>query len=255
MAKLSGKTALITGGSKGIGLAIARDILREGGKVAITGRSQAALDEARQELGGEGVLTFACDVCDREGAQACISETVQQFGRIDILINNAALDRPSGPTISTPMADFEETYAVNVFAPLFWTQQVWKASMEEQGGVVLMVSSLGSVSLFANMGAYHSSKAALNHLTRILAAEVGPGVRVNAILPGLIKTEMSRSAWGKHEEAFARNLPMERLGTVEDVASAALFLISDDSAWITGETLVIDGGTLIQWGRMRKKQS
>jgi len=253
VAKLSGKTALITGGSQGIGLAIAQAFIREGSKVVITGRSQIALDKARAQLGEDQVLTCAGDVRDREHAQATIAAAMERFGGIDILVNNAALERSSGPAITTSMDEFEETYAVNVFAPLYWTQQVWQASMQTHGGNVLMISSLGSITLYANMGAYLSSKAALNHLTRTLAAEVGPDVRVNAILPGLIKTEMSRKAWEPYEEKFARNLPLERLGEPEDVAQAAVFLASDDSSWITGESLVIDGGTIIQWGRLRKK--
>ncbi len=251
--KLSGKTALITGGSQGIGLAIAQAFIQEGGQLVITGRSQSALDQAVALLGADKVLAYAGDVRDREHARATIAAAMQRFGCIDILVNNAALERSSGPVITTPLDEFEETYAVNVFAPLHWTQQVWQASMKAHGGNVLMISSLGSITLYANMGAYLSSKAALNHLTRTLAAEIGPGVRVNAILPGLIKTEMSKKAWGPYEEKFARNLPMERLGEPEDIARAAVFLASDDSSWITGESLVIDGGTIIQWGRMRKK--
>lgn len=251
--KLSGKTALITGGSQGIGLAIAQAFIQEGAKVVITGRTQSALDQAVELLGADRALACAGDVRDRAHTQATVAAALQRFGRIDILVNNAALERSSGPAISTSLDEFEETYAVNVFAPLYWTQQVWQASMQIHGGNVLMISSLGSISLYANMGAYMTSKAALNHLTRVLAAEVGPGVRVNAILPGLIKTEMSRKAWEPYEERFARNLPMERLGEPEDIAKAAVFLASDDSSWITGESLLIDGGTLIQWGRLRKK--
>jgi NAD(P)-dependent dehydrogenase (short-subunit alcohol dehydrogenase family) len=253
VAKLSGKTALITGGSQGIGLAIAQAFIEEGGQVVITGRSQSALDQAVTQLGAEKVLACAGDVRDREHARSTVAASMERFGRIDILVNNAALERSSGPAITTSLDEFEETFAVNLFAPLNWTQLVWKASMQAHGGNVLMISSLGSITLYANMGAYQASKAALNHLTRTLAAEVGPGVRVNAILPGLIKTEMSRKAWEPNEEKFSRNLPMERLGEPEDVAKAAVFLASDDSSWITGESLVIDGGTIIQWGRLRKK--
>jgi 3-oxoacyl-[acyl-carrier protein] reductase len=125
--------------------------------------------------------------------------------------------------------------------------------MKEHGGVVLNNASLGAFALFPNMGAYNSSKAALVHLTRVLAAELGPKVRVNAVAPGLIKTEMSRRAWSRIEEKFAARLPLERLGEAEDVARAALFLLGDDSSWITGETLVVDGGTIVQWGKLPRR--
>jgi len=252
MARLDGKVVLITGGSQGIGFAMAKEVLAEGGQVVITGRNQPALDAARDQL-GDRVMTFAGDASDRQATQECVNLAVSRFGRIDVLVNNAALDRPSGPTITASLKDFEETYALNVFAPLFWSQEVWRASMEEHGGVILNVSSLGGTHLYPHMGAYLSSKAALNHLTRILAAELGPGVRVNAIAPGLIKTEMSKSAWSKHETRFAAALPLERLGEPVDVARSAIFLMCDDSAWVTGEILLIDGGTVIQWGRPHKK--
>jgi len=252
MEKLEGKVVLITGGSAGIGLAIAEEVLAEGGQVVITGRGQAALDKAREQLGGS-VMTFAGDAGDREATRQCVDLAVSRFGRIDVLVNNAALERPSGPTITAKLGDFEDTYALNVFAPLFWSQEVWRASMEEHGGVIINMSSLGGTHLYPNMGAYLSSKAALNHLTRILAAELGPGVRVNAIAPGLIKTEMSKSAWSKVETRFAAALPLQRLGEPIDVARAAIFLMSEDSAWITGDVLLIDGGTVVQWGRAHKK--
>jgi NAD(P)-dependent dehydrogenase (short-subunit alcohol dehydrogenase family) len=249
MGKLDGKVALITGGSRGIGFAIAKEIVTEGGRVLITGREQATLDSAGLKL-GDCASTFAGDAADREKARECVGQAIAKFGRIDILVNNAALQRQSGPTISMPIEDCEATYAVNVFAPLFWAQEVWKASMREHGGAVLNVSSLGAFALYPNMGAYHSSKAALNHLTRILAAEMGPGVRVNAVAPGIIRTEMSSEAWENREERFTRRMPLGRLGEPEDVARSVLFLVCDESSWITGETLVIDGGSIVQGARM-----
>ena len=121
--------------------------------------------------------------------------------------------------------------------------------MKDRGGVILNMASLGGLGLHPDMGAYLTSKAGLIHLTRILAAEMAPQVRVNAMAPGLIKTEMSSSAWRENEERISRRLPLGRLGEVEDVAASALFLVGDDSAWITGETLIIDGGTMVQTGR------
>lgn len=253
MGKLENRTALITGGSRGIGYAIAEALVAEGASVMITGRTAETLESARARL-GEAAAIFVGDAGDQGAARACIEETLQRFGRLDMLVNNAAVDVQSGPTISMPVEEFAAIYELNVYAPLFWTQVAWQAFMEQHGGVVLNIASLGAIALYPNMGAYNSSKAALVHLTRALAAELGPGVRVNALAPGLIKTEMSQSAWGRMEEKFASRLPLERLGESEDVASAALFLLSDDSSWITGETLVIDGGTIVQWGRSPRKK-
>jgi NAD(P)-dependent dehydrogenase (short-subunit alcohol dehydrogenase family) len=248
LAKLSDKTAIITGGSRGIGFAIAEKFIAEGARVMITGRDGASLDSAKARL-GDSSSSMAGEVADPDHAAACIDRVMSLFGRIDILVNNAAIDLQSGPTVSMPTADFEATLRANLIAPLFWSQRVWEAHMKDRGGVILNMASLGGLGLHPDMGAYLTSKAGLIHLTRILAAEMAPQVRVNAMAPGLIKTEMSSSAWRENEERISRRLPLGRLGEVEDVAASALFLVGDDSAWITGETLIIDGGTMVQTGR------
>ena len=248
MTNLDGKTALITGGSRGIGFAIAETFLSAGARVMITGRQQEVLENARERLGGR-VIVFCGDAASVGVAEACIDETMRRFGAVDILVNNAALNPQKGATIDMALEDFDAAYALNVRAPLMWTQLAWRQSMREKGGTVLNVSSLGGLTLYPNMGAYNSSKAALNHLTRVLAAELGPRVRVNAVVPGLIKTEASSPAWRDREERIAGKLPLERLGESDDVAKSVLFLVSDDASWITGASLTIDGGALIQWGR------
>jgi NAD(P)-dependent dehydrogenase (short-subunit alcohol dehydrogenase family) len=253
MGKLDGRVALITGGSRGIGYAIAETLVGEGARVMLTARTPDTLAGAGERL-GEVAATFVGDVADHDSAEACIQETLERFGRLDMLVNNAALDTQSGPTVSMPVTEFARIFEVNVYAPLFWTQLAWQAAMRDHGGVVLNVASLGAFALYPNMGAYNSSKAALVHLTRALAAELGPRVRVNALAPGLIKTEMSEREWARIEERFARRLPLERLGESEDCARAALFLLCDDSSWITGETLVVDGGTIVQWGKAHRKK-
>jgi NAD(P)-dependent dehydrogenase (short-subunit alcohol dehydrogenase family) len=254
MDKLADRVALITGGSRGIGFATAQALVEEGARVMLTGRTRETLERACGQL-GDAAEFFVGDAGDRDSARACIDDVLQRFGRLDMLFNNAAIDAQSGPTISMPVGEFARIFELNVYAPLFWTQLAWDAYMREHGGAVLNNASLGAMALFPNMGAYNSSKAALVHLTRVLAAELGPKVRVNALAPGLIKTEMSRSAWSRMEDRFASRLPLERLGESEDVARAALFLLSDDSSWITGETLVIDGGTIVQWGKTPRKKA
>jgi NAD(P)-dependent dehydrogenase (short-subunit alcohol dehydrogenase family) len=161
------------------------------------------------------------------------------------------MDPQTETTISMPSEDFEATLRLNLTAPLFWSQYVWQAHMKDHGGVILNISSLGGFALHPHMGAYLTSKAGLVHLTRTLAAELGPQVRVNAIAPGLVKTEMSSSAWRGNEDRWARRLPMQRLGEAQDIADSALFLVSEDSSWITGETLIVDGGTAVHTGRPR----
>lgn len=250
MAKLDNKVAIITGGSRGIGFAIADRFLAEGARVMITGRNETPLESAGKRL-GQGAVTMTGDAANEGHARECVDEVMRQFGRIDILVNNAAMDPQSEATISMPPAEFEATLRLNLTAPLFWSQRVWEAHMRDHGGVILNIASLGGFALHPEMGAYLTSKAGLVHLTRTLAAETGPQVRVNAIAPGLIKTEMSSSAWRGNEERWARRLPMERLGEAEDVAASALFLASEDSSWITGETLVLDGGTAVSTGRPR----
>ena len=248
MSRLEDKVAIVTGASRGIGYAIAAALVEAGASVMITGRREDSLRAAAAGL-GERAATWCGDAASAEVAEACIGETLRRFGSIDILVNNAALNPQKGPTIAMALDDFDAAYALNVRAPLVWTQLAWNRWMRESGGAVLNISSLGGVTLYPNMGAYNSSKAALNHLTRVLAAELGPRVRVNALVPGIIKTEASSPAWRDREERIAGKLPMERLGECEDVAKAALFLVSDDASWITGASLTIDGGALIQWGR------
>ena len=176
------------------------------------------------------------------------------YGRIDILVNNAAMNPQMGPTIDLALDDFDAVLRLNLRAPLMWSQQSWRASMRGHGGVILNVASLGGLMLYPHMGAYNTSKAALVYLTKVLAAELGPQVRVNALAPGVIRTEMSMAAWrGERGAKFAARLPLQRLGEAQDVARSALFLVSDAAAWITGETLTIDGGTAVQMGRARPR--
>lgn len=244
---------MIVGGSQGIGLAIAREFMAAGAGVAIVARRRDRLDAARSELGPE-LVTIVGDAAADETAAHATEEVLRRFGRLDILINNAAVNPQTGALIDMPLDDFDAVMHLNLRGPLAWSQYAWRATMKDKGGVILNVASLGGLMLYPNMGAYNTSKAALIYLTKALAAELGPRVRVNALAPGLIRTEMSIGAWqGKHGEGFAARLPLQRLGEPADVARSALFLASDDAAWITGETLTIDGGTAVHQGRARSR--
>jgi NAD(P)-dependent dehydrogenase (short-subunit alcohol dehydrogenase family) len=245
--RLDRKVALVTGASKGIGRAIASAFAASGAKVMISSRKQDALDQAATTMAGE-VATFAAHAGDPEQAVACIDATVERFGAVDILVNNAATNPYFGPTIDIDVSRFDKTVEVNWRGPLVWTQCAWRASMQQRGGVVLNIASIGGLSVEPTIGIYNGTKAALIHLTRTLAAELAPGVRVNAIAPGLVKTDMARALWEPNEEAIARHMPLKRLGEPADIANAAVFLASDAASWITGTTTVIDGGALLGAG-------
>jgi len=165
-----------------------------------------------------------------------------RFGRVDILVNNAATNPYHGDLLDLDLPRAEKTVRVNQYGMIAWTRCAWRAWMAEHGGAVINIASVGGLIVDPHIGYYNATKAAMLHMTRQLAYELGPSARVNAIAPGLIKTELARAVWEVRETVLTAKLPMRRLGTVEDVANAALFLASDASSWMTGQTLVLDGG-------------
>jgi NAD(P)-dependent dehydrogenase (short-subunit alcohol dehydrogenase family) len=245
---LDGRVAVITGGSRGIGLAIAHGYRAAGAHVTIAARKPDGLASARAELeatpGGGGVHTVVANAGEPADAQRCVDETMERFGRVDILVNNAATNPYHGALIDLDLPRAEKTVRVNQYGLIAWTRCAWKASMAEHGGVVVNIASVGGLIVDPHIGYYNATKAAMLHLTRQLAYELGPRARVNAIAPGLIKTELARAVWEVREPILTAKLPLRRLGTPEDVANAALFLASDASSWMTGQTLVLDGGAL-----------
>ena len=248
--RLDGKTALVTGASRGIGQAIALAFSSAGASVMISSRKAEALARSAGEIDaakGEGAGAVDWTVAnagDPEQAAACVAATVERFGAVDILVNNAATNPYYGPIMDLDTARADKTVRVNQTGYLEWVQAAWRAGMSERGGAVLNLASIGGLSVEGGIGWYNVTKAAVIHLTSQLAGELGPTVRVNALAPGLVKTEFARALWEPGEEAIARRLPLRRLGEVGDIAAAALFLCSDASSWITGHTLVIDGGAL-----------
>jgi len=216
----------------------------------ITSRKADACQQAAREL-GEGAHFEAGHIGREEDAQRVVGATLDRLGRLDILVNNAATNPYAGPTLEVDRPRWEKTLEINLTAPLFWTQLVWRRWMEEHGGVVLNVASVGGFSTSPILGVYDVTKAALIHLTRQLAAEMGPGVRVNAIAPGLIKTDFARTLWeGGRGDKVAEAYPLKRLGEPEDVAAAALYLAAETGSWMTGQTLILDGGGLIGFQRV-----
>jgi NAD(P)-dependent dehydrogenase (short-subunit alcohol dehydrogenase family) len=247
--RVEGKVALVTGGSRGIGRAIAEGLAASGASVLLSSRKQGDLETAAAEIRaatGADVAVFAANAGEPDQTEACVAATVERFGGVDILVNNAATNPYFGPTMEIDAGRFDKTVAVNWRGPLLWTQAVWRASMAERGGVVLNIASVGGLAVEPSIGVYNGTKAAVIHLTRQLALELSPGARVNAIAPGLVKTDMARALWEPNEEAIARHTPVGRLGEPEDIANAAVFLCSDAASWITGTTLVVDGGALLR---------
>jgi NAD(P)-dependent dehydrogenase (short-subunit alcohol dehydrogenase family) len=244
--RLDGKVALVTGGSRGIGRAIASCFARAGAAVMIAARREPDLAEAAQQITGAGALAAYCvaNAGDEADAERCVAATVQRFGSLDVLVNNAATNPYFGPMMEIDQARAAKTVMVNQTGVLTWTQCAWRAAMAEHGGAVINVSSIGGLSVEPGIGWYNVTKAAVAHLTRQLAFELGPAVRVNALAPGLVRTDFARALWENHGDAVARRLPLRRLGEPEDIASAALFLASEAASWVTGHVLVVDGGAL-----------
>jgi NAD(P)-dependent dehydrogenase (short-subunit alcohol dehydrogenase family) len=248
--RLDGKTALVTGGSRGIGQAMALAMAASGASVMISSRREEGLidsvgliDAAKGDRAGP-VAWHVANAGDPDQAEACVAATVERFGSIDILVNNAAANPYFGPIMGIDRSRADKMVRVNQTGYLEWVQAAWRAGMSEQGGVVLNMASVGGLTVEGGIGWYNVTKAAVIHLTSQLAGELGPLVRVNALAPGLVKTEFARALWEGGEESISSRLPLGRLGTVEDIANAGLFLCSDEASWITGHTLVIDGGAL-----------
>jgi NAD(P)-dependent dehydrogenase (short-subunit alcohol dehydrogenase family) len=245
----------VTGASRGIGRAVARGLAAAGADVVLSSRKldvlEATAAELRTELAELGdrageLAVVAANAGDPDAAAAAVDATLERFGAVDILVNNAATNPYFGHAIDIELGAFDKTVEVNWRGPLLWSQLAWRRWMQEHGGVICNVASIGGMSVETNIGVYNGTKAALLHLTRTLAAELAPGVRVNAVAPGLVKTDMARALWEPHEEAIARQVPLARLGEPVDIADATVFLCSDAASWITGTSLVVDGGMLLQ---------
>ncbi|MEC8985715.1 MAG: SDR family oxidoreductase [Actinomycetota bacterium] len=244
---LNGKAALITGGSKGIGKSISKTFAEAGAKVMITSRKANVCEAAAEEIGNACVWE-AGNVGDAEHMEAAIDRCISDLGGVDVLVNNAATNPYAGPMIDADLPRWKKTIDVNMTAPFAWTQMAWQKYQQENGGVVLNISSVGGLQTNPMLGVYDVTKAGLIHMTKQFAAELAPGVRVNAICPGLIKTDFARMLWeGDAGDMVAQQYPLKRLGEVEDIAGAALYLAADTGSWITGQAIVLDGGGLIKF--------
>jgi NAD(P)-dependent dehydrogenase (short-subunit alcohol dehydrogenase family) len=242
--RLDGKVALVTGASKGIGKAMAGAMAASGASVMLSSRKAELLEQAAAGLPGT-VAWHAANAGDSDAAARCVEATIERFGSIDILVNNAATNPYYGPLMGISESQAAKTTQVNQWGMVLWSQLVWRAWMEDHGGSILNIASVGGLAVERSIPYYNGTKAAVIHLTRHLAAELGPGVRVNAIAPGLVTTDFARALWEDHGDELAATLPLGRLGVPADIAGAAVFLVSEAAAWITGVTLPVDGGTLV----------
>lgn len=237
---LKGRVALVTGASKGIGFAIAKTMAESGAKVMLSSRKEDQLRSAAANIDGETEV-FAANAGDLEAASRCVDATLERFGAVDILVNNAATNPYFGKTLGVDESRFAKTFDVNLKGPLFWSQIVYERWMKEHPGVIMNIASVGGMRAEIGLGVYNLTKAALIHMTRQLASELGPS-RVVGIAPGLVKTDFAAVLVDNFGDALAARLPTKRLGEPQDIANLAVFLASDAASWITGETYVIDGG-------------
>lgn len=247
---LTGKVAIVTGASRGIGAATALALVREGAVVTLTSRKQEALDEVADQIRAAvpdaRVLAHASHAADPDAAAQVVAATTDAFGRLDVLVNNAATSPYYGPMTELDKPRADKTVDVNMWGPIMWTQQAVKAGLAEDGGAVVNIASIGGFATEPGIGWYNATKAALVHLTRQLAVELGPDVRVNAVAPGVVRTHLAKALWEPYETQLAQALPLRRIGEPDDIADAVLFLAGSAARWITGQTLVVDGGTLVR---------
>ncbi|MFE0326603.1 SDR family oxidoreductase [Streptomyces sp. NPDC003753] len=239
---LSGKVALITGASRGIGYGIAEAFVARGDRVCITGRTEEALKEAAEKLGADRVIAVAGKAHDEDHQAIAVERTMEAFGRVDFLVNNAGTNPVFGPIADLDLNVARKVYETNVVSALGFAQKTWHAWQKDNGGAIVNIASVAGLNASPFIGAYGISKAAMINLTLQLAHEFAPRVRVNTIAPAVVKTKFAQALYEGREEEAAASYPLGRLGVPSDIGGAAAFLTSDQSDWITGQTLVLDGG-------------
>lgn len=243
--ELQGRSALVTGGSRGIGLAVARAFAEAGARVAVIGRDGARAGAAAEELPGAGHAGFACDVAEPEAASATAARVEAELGGIDVLVNNAGITRDN-ILLRLKDEDWDEVMNVNLKGAFNMTRAVVRGMMKRRDGVILNMTSV--VGLVGNAGQanYAASKAGLVGLTKSTARELASrGVRCNAIAPGYIETDMTGALDEKQTDALLERIPLGHLGTPEDVAGVARFLAGPAARYITGQVIAVDGGMVI----------
>ncbi|MFF4276630.1 SDR family oxidoreductase [Streptomyces sp. NPDC001536] len=246
--ELSGKVALITGASRGIGYGIAEALVARGDRVVITGRNEDALKEAVEQLGADRVIGVAGKAHDEEHQAVAVARAMEGFGRVDYLVNNAGTNPVFGPIADLDLNVARKVFETNVISALGFAQKTWHAWQKDNGGAIVNIASVAGVAPSPFIAAYGVSKAAMINLTAQLAHEFAPKVRVNAIAPAVVKTKFAQALYEGREAEAAASYPLGRLGVPSDIGGATAFLTSAQSDWITGQTLVIDGGIFLNAG-------
>jgi NAD(P)-dependent dehydrogenase (short-subunit alcohol dehydrogenase family) len=246
--ELSGKVALVTGASRGIGYGVAEALVARGDRVCITGRNEDALKEAVDQLGSDRVIGVAGKAHDLAHQAEAVERTMEAFGRLDFLVNNAGTNPVFGPIADLDLDVARKVFETNVISALGFAQKTWHAWQKDNGGAIVNIASVAGLAPSPFIGAYGVSKAAMINLTQQLAHEFAPRVRVNAIAPAVVKTRFAQALYENREEEAAAAYPLGRLGVPSDIGGAAAFLTSEQSDWITGQTLVVDGGIFLNAG-------
>jgi NAD(P)-dependent dehydrogenase (short-subunit alcohol dehydrogenase family) len=250
MFDLTGKVAIVTGSSKGIGRAIAEALARAGAKVVISSRKAEACEEVAAPLRKEGreVEVIACHIGKQADCAALVSKTKEKYGKVDVLICNAAVNPYYGPLSGLTDEAFDKVMQTNVRSNLWLANLVRPEMAARKDGAIIIVSSIGGLKGTDKLGIYAISKAADFQLARNLAIECGPdNIRVNCIAPGLVRTDFAKALWENPAtlKATEERTPLRRIGEPDDIAGAAVFLASRAGSWMTGQTIVIDGGVTI----------
>lgn len=247
--RASERAALVTGASRGIGLAIAQRLVANGVQVAITGREAASLAVAVDELGGpDHAIGIRGNIGDPEHREGAVSATLEAFGRLDYLVNNTGINPAYGPLADLDLDIARKTVDINVVAALNCTQLAYRAWMAEHGGAVCNVASLSALRPAPGIAWYGATKAMLVALTEGLAVELAPKVRVNAVAPAVVRTRFAEALYAEKEDEVSATYPLRRLGVPDDVAASVVHLLADDASWVTGQTLVLDGGLSLAGG-------
>ncbi|MDH6280969.1 SDR family oxidoreductase [Prescottella agglutinans] len=247
-ARFAGRVAVVTGASRGIGLAVAQRLVDEGARVVITARKQEALDQAVEKLGGPSVALAVAGRADDEAHQADTFErAAQAFGVVDVLVNNTGINPVAGPVLDTDLDAARKIFGVNVLGVIGWTRQ-FRQQLGRATGAVVNVASVAGLRPATDIGVYGVSKSAVIGLTAQLADENSPAIRVNAVAPAVVRTRFAGPLFEGREDRVVADYPLGRLGEPEDIAAAVAFLASEDAAWITGQTLVVDGGLTLAGG-------
>ena len=245
--QLDNKVAIVTGASKGIGEAMARGLAEFGAKVVISSRKRESVDAVAESFQNDGLeaIAIAANMGNVEEAQTLIDQTVDAYGGIDIIINNAAANPVFGPIQNTEERAFDKILDVNLKGPFELCKKAYPILNQRGGGSIINISSIGGLTPERGIGIYSVSKAGLINLTKVMAQDWGAdNIRVNAICPGLIKTKFSEALWGNEPilDRFLQQIPLNRVGTSDDVAGLAVYLASDAAAYCTGGVYLIDGG-------------